>query len=147
MTVVLLTWDSPVTLQWNVKSGSGTKRLLQMTNVEQNSFAHQYALQNQIQYDVTPGNYELFTQSVKEDTDPMRATGYGPQYEVEISKGATANIREKPSMDSRRVGRGEPGNRYVWLETVESNGVTWYKIELEDGTTGYVHSKMALLVE
>ena len=113
----------------------------------ENSFAHQYALQNQIQYDVTPGNYELFTQSVKDDTDPMRATGYAPQYEVEIAKGSTANIREKPSMDSRRVGRGEPGDRFVWLDTVESNGVTWYKIELEDGTTGYVHSKMAQLVE
>ena len=50
-------------------------------------------------------------------------------------------------MDSRRVGRGEPGNKYTWLETVESKGVTWYKVELEDGTTGYIHSKMAELVE
>ena len=113
----------------------------------ENSVAHRYAVQNQLQFDVTPGNYELFTQSVKDDTDPMRATGYAPQYEVEIAKGSTANIREKPSMDSRRVGRGESGDRYVWLDTVESNGVTWYKIELEDGTTGYVHSKMAQLVE
>ena len=77
----------------------------------------------------------------------MRSTGYAPRFDVVILQGSTVNIREKPSMDSRRVGRGEPGNKYTWLETVESKGVTWYKVELEDGTTGYIHSKMAELVE
>ena len=72
----------------------------------------------------------------------------GPaKQEVVISGKTTVNIREKPGMDSRWVGRGAAGDRFKWLETVEKDGVSWYKIELEDGSVGYIHSNMAELVQ
>ena len=73
----------------------------------ENSFAHQYAIQNNIPVDVTPGNYEHFTQSIKDEADPMIETQGPAKQEVVISGKTTVNIREKPGMDSRRVGRGE----------------------------------------
>ena len=113
----------------------------------ENSFAHQYAIQNNIPVDVTPGNYEHFTQSIKDEADPMIETQGPAKQEVVISGKTTVNIREKPGMDSRRVGRGAAGDRFKWLETVEKDGVSWYKIELEDGSVGYIHSNMAELVQ
>ncbi|MBQ9010833.1 MAG: leucine-rich repeat protein [Clostridia bacterium] len=111
------------------------------------SFMHQYAMQNALNFDVQPGNYEKFTQSVKDGTDPLRETGYKPKAQVRIISSDPANIREKADLGSRRVGRATPGTVYPWLETVTAGNVTWYKIELEDGTEGFIASKMAELLD
>ena len=111
------------------------------------SFIHQYAIQNALNYDVQPGNYEIFTQSVKVGTDPLKETGNKPKTQVRIISSDPANIREKADLGSRRVGRAEHGTIYPWLETVTAGNITWYKIELEDGTEGYIASKMAELLD
>ena len=72
---------------------------------------------------MTPGNYEHFTQSIKDEADPMIETQGPAKQEVVISGKTTVNIREKPGMDSRWVGRGAAGDRFKWLETVEGMSV------------------------
>ncbi|MBQ9010328.1 MAG: leucine-rich repeat protein [Clostridia bacterium] len=109
------------------------------------SYAHTYAVQNQLKVETAPGAYSVFTQNVRDGIE-ISPVG-GAACKVRIKKGTTANIREKPDMDSRRVGRGKAGDEFTWLETVEKDGTTWYKVELEDGAAGYVHAKMSELIE
>ncbi|MBQ9010835.1 MAG: leucine-rich repeat protein [Clostridia bacterium] len=111
------------------------------------SFMHQYAIQNQLKIDVEPGNYEAFTESVKNSRNPLRATGYIDTQEVEITAKEKVNIRQKPNMDSRRVGRAEPGAVYTVVDIIyENDKVAWYLIEMEDGTQGYISGKVAKLL-
>ena len=111
------------------------------------SFMNQYAVQNQLKIDVEPGNYEAFTESVKNNRNPLRATGYIKTQEIEITAKEKVNIRQKPNMDSRRVGKAEPGAVYTVVDIIyENDKVAWYLIEMEDGTQGYISGKTAKLL-
>ncbi|MBQ9010834.1 MAG: leucine-rich repeat protein [Clostridia bacterium] len=128
---------------------------LSFLNVEQirvytteGSYAQQYALQNQLECETAPGNYETVTRQIKEETELMLTNAKSIEGgRVKITNKSTVNIREKPDASSRRVGRAEPGEVYRWLETVEKGGSQWYKIGMADGTEGYVSAKMTEIMQ
>ncbi|MBQ9008141.1 MAG: BspA family leucine-rich repeat surface protein [Clostridia bacterium] len=64
---------------------------------------------------------------------------------VVIREGVTANIREEPGMDTRRIGQAKSGATYRLLESLTKDDITWYKVDLGNGKVGYIHSKMAEL--
>ena len=112
------------------------------------SYAQQYASQNQLTCETTPGSYERVTQKIREEIDLLATNGGSTEkVRVIITHNSTVNIREKPDVNSRRVGKGRTGEVYRWLETVEKEGRRWYKIELTDGTEGYVSAKMAEMLK
>lgn len=50
-------------------------------------------------------------------------------------------VREKDLLSSSEVGRVKPGERYVLLE--ENKDGTWYKIEYQQGRTGWIFARYA----
>ena len=68
---------------------------------------------------------------------PIQEIGIGT---VKIQNVANANVREKSNENSTRVGRAMAGQTYPCLEIAE-NG--WYKIQMEDGTVGYISQWVA----
>ena len=85
---------------------------------------------------------------IREEIDLLATNGGSTEkVRVIITHNSTVNIREKPDVNSRRVGKGRTGEVYRWLETVEKEGRRWYKIELTDGTEGYVSAKMAEMLK
>jgi hypothetical protein len=54
-------------------------------------------------------------------------------------------VREEPSTLSQEIAQVKPGETYNLLETDEETG--WYKIELEDGESGWVSNNYADLTE
>lgn len=62
---------------------------------------------------------------------------------IRIQGNANANVREKSNENSTRVGRAMAGQTYPCL-SIARNG--WYKIQLEDGTVGYISDKVATWV-
>ena len=55
-----------------------------------------------------------------------------------------ANVRKSYSQDSEKVGRVHSNEEYVLLNTSNNN---WYKIQLEDGTVGWISGKLAEIIE
>jgi len=74
------------------------------------------------------------------DTEASVSGEYGT---VKIREGSNVNVRKKSNADSARVGIVKGGAEYPCVG-IADNG--WYKIELEDGTVGYVSNKMATII-
>ena len=68
----------------------------------------------------------------------------GDGQSVKIVSESGANVRQKPSQDSEKVGRVYTDEIYQLLEISKSN---WYKIRLNDGTIGWISGKLAEIVE
>ena len=109
------------------------------------SYAHEYALQNQLKVDVEQGHYETFTEQIKAENSGEISVPKTTRTQVIITGNGTINIREKPDAESRRIGRASSGEMYSWLETVEKGSSVWYKIQLNDGSQGYVSGKVSKL--
>ena len=110
------------------------------------SFASEYAKNNQLKMDTRAGEYEKATQEIK---DNMKTGGgvKSTSAEVVVTNKESVNIRESADAGSRRIGNAQPGESFKWLETVQKGKSTWYKIELNDGSIGYISSKMTKLME
>ena len=63
---------------------------------------------------------------------------------VRIRKSGDVNVRRKSTSESERIGSAKAGAEYPCLD-VEENG--WFKIQLENGDTGFISGKMAELIE
>lgn len=114
---------------------------------KEGSFMHQYAVQNQLMVDVDEGDYEKFTESIRTNRDPLRALGYVTVQTIRITSNDKVNIRKEPSLDSRRLGMAEKGEEYDVIDIIyEGDRAAWYKIEMEDGTEGYINGKSAELL-
>lgn len=59
----------------------------------------------------------------------------------------TINIRETPSLDGNIIATGYKNEAYSYLneEQVDTEGVTWLKIELNDGRIAYVSDKVSVI--
>lgn len=75
------------------------------------------------------------------NTEPAQKIGIGV---VRIQSNGNANVREKSNESSTRVGRAMAGESYPCL-SIARNG--WYKIQLEDGTAGYISDRVATWVD
>jgi WD40 repeat protein len=52
--------------------------------------------------------------------------------------GANLNLRAEPSLDGEVLRKLQPGDRVTILDgPVEADGYTWWKVQTEDGTTGW----------
>ena len=89
-----------------------------------------------------------FTNNNQEQEIPLESTttveSNNDAMLVKIRDEGSVNVRQKPDADSKRIGHVAAGSIYPCIE-IASNG--WFKIELEDGTQGYISPKMATLVE
>ena len=65
-----------------------------------------------------------------------------PITKIRINKGSTPNVRSKPSTKGKIVGHANSGQVY---EVLSTSG-TWYKIELTDGTKGWIASGMVTII-
>lgn len=77
--------------------------------------------------------------SALSSTSSSESSGSG---QVRIRKGGNVNVRAESNSDSKKVGSAKAGATYPYLG-VADNG--WYKIQLEDGTVGYVSPNMSTL--
>jgi hypothetical protein len=74
---------------------------------------------------------------------PTPTPGLQAKDQVEILSTGTGflRVRSKPSTLGDEVGRVSPGERYALVATDSQTG--WYKIELEQGSTGWISNQYA----
>jgi len=58
-----------------------------------------------------------------------------------VSRTNGGNVRAKPSIAGKKIGKIYMNNKYQILEIVKGDS-TWYKIRLKNGVIGYVHSSL-----
>ena len=63
---------------------------------------------------------------------------------VHVNEGSSLNIRKGPSLDAEIIGKGLPGEKFLFIR--EGSTEDWKKIQFE-GQEGYVSSAYVSLVE
>ena len=114
---------------------------------KENSYMHQYAVQNMIKVDVAEGKYDEYMDRILDFFD-VKQDGEQAQ-RIKIKSSSRVNIRQKPDGDSRRLGFAQPGDEYDVTEIIRGNGdqIKWFKVKLEDGNEGYISASVAELLE
>lgn len=68
----------------------------------------------------------------------------GEQFVATVSV-KDANVRELPKNKARSVGTVRGGQKYPLLEKYEKGAQSWYRIQLDNGETGWISSKAGTL--
>lgn len=86
----------------------------------------------------SPGNNRTAKSKSTKPTDAPSAK------KVRINRGSNPNVRKSPSADSKRLGVAKSNQVYPLIEISNNN---WYRIKLEDGTTGWIAGGFAEIVK
>ena len=105
--------------------------------VDRDSYAEQYVKQYKIKY-----IFSLTSSTSEKDNSEIASKD--SQKKIRINNNSDANVREKPTQDSSKVGRAYANEIYILLES-SSNG--WYKIRLSDGKEGWISGKLAEIIQ
>lgn len=98
-----------------------------------------YDSKDQSRYDYMGDYQKLLSTAILAGTETVPVSK-----SVTITYQDTVNVRKEADANSSRVGVAHPGKTYAYYETAD-NG--WHRIQLEDGTIGWISGKMGTVIE